>query len=59
VGDSTTDAKAAERAGMRFVAVLSGVTEASEFEEFEPYRVLPHVGEIETCLTELADIIRD
>ena len=51
VGDSTTDAKAAGRAGMPFVAVLSGVTEAHEFDEFEPLRVLPHVGEIRTCLT--------
>jgi phosphoglycolate phosphatase len=50
VGDSTTDAKAASRAGMRFVAVLSGVTEAHEFDEFKPLRVLPHVGEIGTCL---------
>ncbi|MDA0205100.1 MAG: HAD-IA family hydrolase [Acidobacteria bacterium] len=52
VGDSTTDAKAAERAGMRFVAVLSGVTEAHEFDEFAPLRVLPHVGEIGNCLIE-------
>lgn len=59
VGDSTTDAKAAARAGMRFVAVLSGVTEAPEFEEFEPLRVLAHVGEIGTCLAELAGTIRD
>jgi phosphoglycolate phosphatase len=50
VGDSTTDAQAARRAGMRFVAVLSGVTEAREFEEFAPLRVLAHVGEIGTCL---------
>ena len=50
VGDSTTDAKAAGRAGMRFVAVLSGVTEAKEFAEFTPLRVLAHVGEIGTCL---------
>ena len=50
VGDSTTDAKAAARAGMQFVAVLSGVTEAHEFEEFEPLKILPHVGEIGTCL---------
>jgi phosphoglycolate phosphatase len=59
VGDSTTDAKAADRAGMGFVAVLSGVTEASEFEEFAPLRVLAHVGEIETCLAELAGTIRN
>ena len=50
VGDSTTDAKAAARAGMQFVAVLSGVTEAQEFEEFDPLKILPHVGEIGTCL---------
>lgn len=44
---------------MRFVAVLSGVTEESEFDEFAPLRVLPHVGEIGTCLIDLADTIRD
>ncbi len=59
VGDSTTDAKAAGRAGMRFVAVLSGVTPANEFDEFAPLRVLAHVGEIGTCLVELVDTIRD
>lgn len=59
VGDSPTDAKAAARAGMRFVAVLSGVTEESEFDEFAPLRVLPHVGDIGTCLIDLADTIRD
>lgn len=59
VGDSTTDAKAAGRAGMPFLAVLSGVTEASEFDAFEPLRVLAHVGEIGACLAELAGTIRD
>lgn len=59
VGDSTTDAKAAGRAGMPFVAVLSGVTEAREFDVFEPLRVLAHVGEIGTCLAELAGTIRN
>lgn len=58
VGDSTTDAKAAGRAGMRFVAVLSGVTPQSEFDEFAPLRVLAHVGEIGTCLGEFADAVR-
>jgi len=50
VGDSPTDAKAAARGGMRFVAVLSGVTEANEFDKFAPLRVLAHVGEIGACL---------
>lgn len=54
VGDSTTDAEAARRAGMRFVAVLSGVTAANEFDEFAPLRVLAHVGEIGVCLREFA-----
>jgi phosphoglycolate phosphatase len=59
VGDSTTDAQAAGRAGMRFVAVLSGVTPQNEFDEFAPLRVLAHVGEIGTCLGEFVSTSRD
>jgi len=36
VGDSVVDAQTASRAGVRFVAVLSGVT---PLEHFGPYRV--------------------
>ena len=40
VGDSVTDAETAQRAGVRFVAVLSGVTEREAFAEYAPVMVL-------------------
>lgn len=40
IGDSTTDAEAAQRAGMGFVAVLSGVTPAEAFSEYPAVAVL-------------------
>lgn len=59
VGDSTTDAVAAQRAETSFVAVLSGVTLEHEFSNFEPLGVLPHVGEINARLLNGAGTIRD
>ena len=46
VGDSITDAETARRAGMRFVAVLSGVTEREALEDYEPVMVLGNAGEL-------------
>ena len=40
VGDSVTDAETARRAGVPFVAVLSGVTEREAFAEYAPVMVL-------------------
>jgi phosphoglycolate phosphatase len=51
VGDSITDADTARRAGLPFIAVLSGVTEACEFEAFEPRWIVRDVGA-------LADLIQ-
>ena len=46
VGDSDVDAGAAQSAGMRFVAVLSGTTSAETFERYPSVAVLPGVGSL-------------
>ncbi|MBN2238960.1 MAG: HAD-IA family hydrolase [Dehalococcoidales bacterium] len=40
VGDSIVDAETAERAGVRFVAVLTGVTPGESFSGYQPFAVL-------------------
>jgi len=50
VGDSVSDAEAARRAGLPFVAVLSGVTPREAFAYYPVYRVL-------NKLSDLADLI--
>ena len=44
VGDSVVDAEAAQRAGVDFVAVLSGVTAAREFEGFRTLAIIENVA---------------
>jgi phosphoglycolate phosphatase len=44
VGDTVADARAAEAAGMKFVAVLSGMTREAEFGDFPRAAVLDNVG---------------
>jgi phosphoglycolate phosphatase len=44
VGDSTTDARAAEAAGVGFVGVLTGVTPRQELEQL-PHRAILHSAE--------------
>jgi phosphoglycolate phosphatase len=44
VGDSLVDAEAAQRAGVDFVAVLSGVTEAREFDGYESLAIIQNVA---------------
>ncbi|MGC1123066.1 MAG: HAD-IA family hydrolase [Candidatus Methanofastidiosia archaeon] len=46
VGDSVTDAEAAQRASIRFVAVLSGVTPREEFEMYHPTGILEDLREL-------------
>jgi len=58
VGDSPTDAHAAQRAGTSFVAVLSGVTKTHEFDEFSALGILQNVGGISAGLLARADTIR-
>ena len=50
VGDSLSDAEAAKRAGLPFVAVLSGVTPREAFADYPVYKVL-------NKLSDLADLI--
>jgi phosphoglycolate phosphatase len=50
VGDSTVDAEAAKRAGIQFVAVLSGVTPRAEFDSYPVSEIFNHVGEIPAWL---------
>jgi phosphoglycolate phosphatase len=44
VGDTTIDAEAAGRAGLPFVAVLTGVTTKEEMEAYTPSAILLDVG---------------
>jgi len=46
VGDSVVDAETAARAGVRFVAVLSGMTQRSEFGSHALEAVLAHVDQL-------------
>lgn len=46
VGDSVTDAETASRAGVRFVASLTGVTPPEAFELYPVWRTVPNVGEV-------------
>ncbi len=46
VGDSVTDAKTAQRAAVPFIAVLSGVTPQTAFEDYDVYAVLEDVSEL-------------
>ena len=50
VGDSVTDAETARRAGIRFVAALSGVTERSAFAGYAPVMFLECAGELPGAL---------
>lgn len=46
VGDSKTDGRASQSAGVRFCAVLTGETSKQELETFNPIWVLKDVGEL-------------
>ena len=50
VGDSVIDAEAAQRAGVKFVAVLTGVTERGAFERYPVAAVLEDAGELPSWL---------
>jgi phosphoglycolate phosphatase len=53
IGDTVIDAQAAANAGMRFVAVLSGVTGAAAFAPFAPLAVLRDVAGLPTLWRDL------
>jgi phosphoglycolate phosphatase len=50
VGDSLTDAQAAERAGVRFVAVLSGKTQREAFEGLAVWRTIEKLADLREVL---------
>jgi phosphoglycolate phosphatase len=50
VGDSIVDAETAKRAGMPFVAVLSGVTPEDAFTDFKPLAVINNLAELPSLL---------
>ncbi len=53
VGDSVVDAQTASRAGVRFVAVLSGVTPPEHFSPYQVDRILQGLTELPSFLLEL------
>ena len=46
VGDSIVDAKTAINAGVRFVALLTGVTSKEEFEEYNVEKIIPGLAHL-------------
>ena len=50
VGDSVTDGETAQRAGVPFAAVLSGVTERNAFARYEPVMILDCAGDLPGAL---------
>lgn len=46
VGDSVTDAETAKRAGIPFVAVLSGATQRERFRRYLVYKFLKNISEL-------------
>jgi len=50
VGDSLADAEAAQRAGLDFLAVLSGTTPREDLAAFRPVEILPSVRELPEAL---------
>ncbi|MFH1743707.1 MAG: HAD-IA family hydrolase [bacterium] len=52
VGDSVTDAETAKRAGMPFVAVLSGKTPKSRFDGYELYAVIENLAALPDLLAD-------
>lgn len=52
VGDSVVDAEAARRAGIPFIAVLSGVTRREEFDGYPAAAVVDNLGQLHDWLVE-------
>jgi phosphoglycolate phosphatase len=46
VGDSVIDAETARRGNVPFVAILSGVTSANEFDQYAPRRVVDNLYQL-------------
>jgi len=50
VGDSVVDGETAERAGVDFIGVLTGVTPAPAFEPWQPVATIPDLGHLPALL---------
>ena len=50
VGDSVVDGETAERAGVDFIGVLTGVTSAPAFEPWQPVATIPDLGHLPALL---------
>ena len=46
IGDSTVDAETAKNAGVDFAAVLTGATEAAEFDGYPRVKIMKNLGEL-------------
>lgn len=55
VGDSLTDAETAYRGYLPFIAVLTGQTDRSELERFNPLAILESVTELHSALMNIAE----
>jgi phosphoglycolate phosphatase len=52
VGDSVVDAETAQRAGVPFVAVLSGVTPKTAFRDYTPLAIIDNLYSLPTLLSD-------
>jgi len=52
VGDSTTDAEAANRAAIPFVAVLSGTTIREDLQDYDVYTMIDDLGQLPDLLSQ-------
>jgi phosphoglycolate phosphatase len=55
VGDHPVDAEAAEQAGLRFVAVLSGSASPNDFDGRDRVDILSSLKELPACLKDVSD----
>jgi phosphoglycolate phosphatase len=50
VGDTITDAETAKRAGISFIAVLSGSTPINAFLNYKPYGIINNISELQSLI---------
>ena len=57
VGDSTVDASCAQRAGVRFIGVLSGITSEQQLKQFPNHAILPGIFGLTSLLQRDIDVL--
>ena len=50
VGDTVTDAETAKRAGISFIAVLSGTTPSNAFLNYNPYGIIKNISKLQSLI---------